>query len=340
MWRIAASNLPSPIPLDTGFKYLHQRSSTNQVQEPNGYPKVNDSELEGIVHSSSMIEIKDGSGGDEPEFDIGDDVDELNDDVLEEEEDSPKHDEIELEEADLLQYQGELRRLKMEAKELARLFPELATDVEQPTNEADHTVKSMTRNLSKSRRPKHIRYVPHYREPLHGYNTERLSTEFMLQELARISAGPRKHRIVFDSMDPASATSSDGQLRFDASFECGNCRRALSITDTEYNIITNTDVNSQRHTQVSISNSTFAHIWQWFYFSVTNMRPNTPYKFNIINMEKPSSEYNLGMKPLMYSEKAAETQGIGWLRQGTNICYYKSQYVKIDSTFKFTSRNF
>ena len=48
------------------------------------------------------------------------------------------------------------------------------------------------------------------------------------------------------------------------------------------------------------------------------------YKFNIINLIKPESSYNEGMKPLLYSVKGAkdENQGIGWIRDGVNICYY------------------
>jgi hypothetical protein len=37
---------------------------------------------------------------------------------------------------------------------------------------------------------------------------------------------------------------------------------------------------------------------------------------------KPESTYNLGMKPLIYSVKDAEKNGIGWQRDGSNIAYY------------------
>lgn len=63
------------------------------------------------------------------------------------------------------------------------------------------------------------------------------------------------------------------------------------------------------------------------------MKDYLEYKFNIINLEKPSSEYNFGMKPLMYSEKegihysqlnlfSARENRIGWVRCGSRICYY------------------
>ena len=40
---------------------------------------------------------------------------------------------------------------------------------------------------------------------------------------------------------------------------------------------------------------------QWFYFLIANTRKNQEYRINIINMMKPDSLYNAGMKPLMYS---------------------------------------
>lgn len=61
---------------------------------------------------------------------------------------------------------------------------------------------------------------------------------------------------------------------------------------------------------------------QWFYFSVANTRKDVEYRFNIINMMKPDSLYNSGMKPLIYSEKQAKLKKIGWYRDGYDICYY------------------
>lgn len=39
---------------------------------------------------------------------------------------------------------------------------------------------------------------------------------------------------------------------------------------------------------------------------------------------KPDSNYNMGMKPLVYSVAEAEQNQIGWHRDGTNIGYYQS----------------
>jgi len=41
---------------------------------------------------------------------------------------------------------------------------------------------------------------------------------------------------------------------------------------------------------------------QWYFFNIKNTFPNQVYQFNIINLIKPDSLYNHGMKPLVYSE--------------------------------------
>lgn len=46
---------------------------------------------------------------------------------------------------------------------------------------------------------------------------------------------------------------------------------------------------------------------------------------NIINLIKPDSLYNHGMRPLCYSKKQADMQGIGWHRTGTDIKYQASK---------------
>ena len=53
----------------------------------------------------------------------------------------------------------------------------------------------------------------------------------------------------------------------------------------EYDLLVNADVNSSQHQQ-------------WFYFKVSGMRAAVPYHFNIINCEKPNSQFNYGMSSL------------------------------------------
>lgn len=53
-----------------------------------------------------------------------------------------------------------------------------------------------------------------------------------------------------------------------------------------------------------------------------NTRKDKVYRFNIVNLMKPDSNYNHGMKPLVYSVTEAEHRDIGWQRDGFNIAYY------------------
>lgn len=83
----------------------------------------------------------------------------------------------------------------------------------------------------------------------------------------------------------------------------------------EYDLILTPDVNSaSRH--------------QWFYFEVSNTEADVPYTFNIVNCEKANSQFNFGMKPILFSVIEAQLGRAGWVRTGTDICYYRNSYQK------------
>lgn len=94
----------------------------------------------------------------------------------------------------------------------------------------------------------------------------------------------------------------------------------MQKSEYEYNLILSTDYNTTGHTQ-------------WYYFSVANTRKKVEYRFNIINLLKPDSLYNVGMKPLIYSEKNAKNKGLGWHRDGNDICYYTSNMKRKNSGY-------
>jgi hypothetical protein len=87
--------------------------------------------------------------------------------------------------------------------------------------------------------------------------------------------------------------TDDHTLLFESRFESGNLRRAVKITDTEYDLYLKNDYGTNGYTQ-------------WYYFRVQNTRKDRVYRFNIVNLMKPDSNYNQGMKPLIYSVKGAE----------------------------------
>jgi len=103
----------------------------------------------------------------------------------------------------------------------------------------------------------------------------------------------------------------DTTLIFESRFESGNLRRAIQAYSFEYDLCLNPDYNTKNHTQ-------------WYFFRVGNTRSGPEYRFNIINMAKPTSVYNDGMRPLQYSSVEATESGVGWVRCGTNIAYYQN----------------
>nr|XP_021189773.1 cytosolic carboxypeptidase 1 isoform X11 [Helicoverpa armigera] len=116
-----------------------------------------------------------------------------------------------------------------------------------------------------------------------------------------------------DEQEITKVNSFSSRLAFESRFESGNLRKAIQVGPREYELILMPDVNStKRH--------------QWFYFEVRNMQQGRPYIFNIVNCEKSDSQFNFGMKPVMYSVKEAVMGRPGWVRAGSDICYYRNSY--------------
>ncbi|XP_055978498.1 cytosolic carboxypeptidase 1 isoform X1 [Sorex fumeus] len=123
-------------------------------------------------------------------------------------------------------------------------------------------------------------------------------------------------RVVYDIDDPNYTVPEEGDiLKFNSKFESGNLRKVIQIRKNEYDLILNSDINSN-------------HYHQWFYFEVSGMRPGVAYRFNIINCEKSNSQFNYGMQPLMYSVQEALNARPWWIRMGTDICYYKNHFSR------------
>ncbi|CAH0592518.1 unnamed protein product [Chrysodeixis includens] len=116
-----------------------------------------------------------------------------------------------------------------------------------------------------------------------------------------------------DEQEICKVNSFSSRLSFESRFESGNLRKVIQVGPREYELILMPDVNStKRH--------------QWFYFEVRNMQQGRPYIFNIVNCEKSDSQFNFGMKPVIYSVKEAVMGRPGWVRAGSDICYYRNSY--------------
>ena len=102
----------------------------------------------------------------------------------------------------------------------------------------------------------------------------------------------------------------DKTLLFESRFETGNLLAAMKVSDNEYDLVLQNDINTNGHTQ-------------WFFFRVTNTYRGRTVKFNILNLAKPDSLYNYGMRILSYSVCSRQgDEELGWHRIGKDINYY------------------
>eukprot|EP00742_Colponemidia_sp_Colp-10_P006393 GILJ01006851.1.p1 GENE.GILJ01006851.1~~GILJ01006851.1.p1 ORF type:complete len:1123 (+),score=176.22 GILJ01006851.1:301-3369(+) len=149
-----------------------------------------------------------------------------------------------------------------------------------------------------------------YRSPIRSSNSESevdrevsdmREKQKLLESIRRRSAGP-----LFTLFSPRETT-----LVFESRFESGNLNRAVKVSEREYNLVLETDVNTKGHIQ-------------WFYFAVSNTTAGQSVQFNLVNFLKPDSLYNEGMQPVVFSEKAFLSNGKQWFRAGTDISYFST----------------
>lgn len=120
---------------------------------------------------------------------------------------------------------------------------------------------------------------------------------------------------------------SSPSLTFDSWFEGGNLERAIRIGEYEYDLVLRHDVvSSNINTNPSLTSP--SHHTQWFYFAISNITVGCKYRFNILNMSKPDSLFNHGLKPVVYSTRMAQEQHIGWRRRGEEIYYFANSFIK------------
>lgn len=119
----------------------------------------------------------------------------------------------------------------------------------------------------------------------------------------------------------------DKTLIFESRFESGNLSMALKVSNEEYNLVLQNDINSKGNTQ-------------WFYFQIKNTTKDLDVRYNIVNFTKKDSLYNFGMKILIFSEKENEKSQLGWFRGGTGISYYENNIRRPSSSKCFCSLSF
>ncbi|XP_053558410.1 cytosolic carboxypeptidase 1 isoform X2 [Bombina bombina] len=157
---------------------------------------------------------------------------------------------------------------------------------------------------------------PYFKEPIleRPYGVQRTKISQDIERM--IHPNDIIDRVIYDLDNPSCPEPDEADvLRFNSKFESGNLRKVIQIRKNEYDLILNSDINSN-------------HYHQWFYFEVAGMRTGVAYRFNIINCEKSNSQFNYGMQPLMYSVQEARASRPRWMRVGTDICYYKNHFSR------------
>eukprot|EP00347_Sterkiella_histriomuscorum_P008119 403346302 len=119
------------------------------------------------------------------------------------------------------------------------------------------------------------------------------------------------------SSDPNESFNQIPQytLNFDSVFESGNLALAIQVSETEYDLILQNDINTKGHTQF-----------------VSNFSVQTEVKFNILNLCKAKSLYQYGMKILVLDSSTNESNS-QWMRTGENIYYSDNQYERVITKF-------
>ncbi|XP_029684907.1 cytosolic carboxypeptidase 1 isoform X2 [Takifugu rubripes] len=202
----------------------------------------------------------------------------------------------------------------LEVPDTARLLPRHDPDLYVEMVKETHSVP----HYAEVAYPDYFGHVaPTFKEPLleRVYGVQRSK---IFQDIERlIRPNDILDKVVYDLDIPRCPVIEDNgeSLRFNSQFESGNLRKAVQVRKLEYDLILNSDINSNHH-------------HQWFYFEVSGMRVGTHYRFNIINCEKSNSQFNYGMQPLMYSVQEAIGGRPRWVRTGTDISYYKNHFAR------------
>lgn len=125
------------------------------------------------------------------------------------------------------------------------------------------------------------------------FNTNKLDVKRLLKSNVTLN-GKRNEEsaVVSNGLDSfyTKKDDDDKTLIFESRFESGNLYSVMKVTENEYHLCLQNDVNTVGNTQ-------------WFFFRVQNTRKDFEVKFNMLNLAKPDSLFNHGMKPLVYSEK-------------------------------------
>ena len=144
--------------------------------------------------------------------------------------------------------------------------------------------------------------LPYNLEQSQNYSAKQLPVGEKASGSMSDKKGPRLNRY-YENLKPyyklKDIPDGDKTLLFESRFESANLRKVVKIHDFEYDLFLKNDYGTNGYTQ-------------WYYFRIQNTRKDKVYRFNLVNFMKPDSNYNHGMRPLIYSMKEAELNKVGW----------------------------
>jgi hypothetical protein len=230
IWRIASPSKKSPIPV-TGMSFMLPSYDTPVTSASFTLPPIS---------ATSSVSTRSPVGKNEVMiFDMND----MHLNLEYDDEGEHKKEEIEIPEITS-------GKATVDRSDIQHLFPELYPNC--TLLEATNEVKSGVIKEKGTKNIPHVRYVPATPEPLHSFDSEKLTIKMLMNDLARMSqVNSEPPRVVYDAIDGHRVTAHVNDLKFDANFQSGNCRKVIRVSEYEYDVITNTDVNCTSHTQVT-----------------------------------------------------------------------------------------
>ena len=122
--------------------------------------------------------------------------------------------------------------------------------------------------------------------------------------------------------------SSEDIINFESNFESGNLQLAYLVNSSKENTEDkninnyNSDIDIY---QLFLQNDTNTTGYsQWFFFRVKNGKKNQKINLNIMNFQRKTTKYSLGIKIWYYSKKKNQEKKIGWEHTSENVEYYQN----------------
>mmetsp|Transcript_4821 Transcript_4821/g.7261 ORF Transcript_4821/g.7261 Transcript_4821/m.7261 type:complete len:336 (-) Transcript_4821:2969-3976(-) len=195
------------------------------------------------------------------------------------------------------------------AKEVNRLVycrfgEKYVTDLEKRRNSNLHSLNQPMPNLSSAS------YLINIKKLVEEHNIDGEKKDFKTMKTGQMGKVQSTPTQFYKPTGP-----DDETLIFESRFESGNLLAAIKVSEVEYDLILQNDINTNGNTQ-------------WYFFRVANKVAGKKIRFNFLNLNKSDSLYNYGMRILSYTNNLKVQQGLGWHRVGSEIMYFQNQYKR------------